>query len=162
MTTEVYLALGSNVGDSKAHIKKAIELLGQHIEGIRQARIYHSKAVGYTEQDDFLNTAIRGVTDLSPQELMAETQWTEQKVGRTETFHWGPREIDIDIIFYGDMVLKSPKLNIPHLSFRDRAFVLKPLNDLNPDFVDPQTGLTVALILKAIHPKDRNDVQPLT
>lgn len=160
--TEVYLALGSNLGDSKAYIQNAVTLLGHHLKDIEQAPIYRSKAVGYTDQPDFLNTAVRGKTDLSPTELLAELKWTEKKIGRNKTFHWGPREIDIDIIFYGNTIFKTPKLTIPHLLFRDRAFVLKPLLDLNPELVDPESGLDVSLILKAVPAKDRNALEQLT
>jgi 2-amino-4-hydroxy-6-hydroxymethyldihydropteridine diphosphokinase len=160
--TEVYLALGSNLGDSRDYLKQAVEMLGAHLHQIKQAPIYRSEAVGYTDQPDFLNTVVCGQTDLSPTELLAELQWIEKKIGRTKTFHWGPREIDIDIIFYGNTILKTPKLTIPHDRFRERAFVLQPLADLNPNFIDPESGLDVSLILKAIPAKERNALQRLT
>src|SRR5207253_47825 len=103
--TEVYLALGSNVGDSQAYITKAVKLLGSDIKNIRQAPIYRSKAVGYTDQPDFLNTAIQGRTALSPQELFKFIKEIEQRIGRIERFRWGPREIDIDIILYDNQIL---------------------------------------------------------
>lgn len=152
--TKVYLALGSNVGDSRAHISKAIELLKPYVEDIKTAPLYRSKAAGYTDQPDFLNTAAVGETKLEPHELLKALKDIEQQIGRTTTFHWGPREIDIDIIFYGDTVLDSPELTIPHDAFRERAFVLQPLVDLEPELVDPASGLSVSLLLKALPPEE--------
>lgn len=139
----VYLALGSNVGVGDRQFDKAIKSLREHLTDIEQAPRYSSKAVGFTDQPDFLNTVIRAQTDLSPKELLAFTQMVEQKVGRIRRFHWGPREIDIDIIFYDNRIIDDPGLSIPHPRFAERDFVLKPLNDLNPELVDPISKLTV-------------------
>jgi 2-amino-4-hydroxy-6-hydroxymethyldihydropteridine diphosphokinase len=138
--TEVYLALGANVGDRHANIEQAIKLLGEKITNLKVAPVIETKAVGYTDQPDFLNTAIRGQTDLEPEELLKFIKSVEQKVGRTETFRWGPREIDIDIIFYGDQTLKIKHLTIPHPEYKNRDFVLRPLLALNPDLKDPVTN----------------------
>lgn len=151
--TEVYLSLGSNVGDSRRHITKAVELLGKYLKDLEQAPLYRSKAVGYTEQPDFLNTAVRGRTELEARQLSGALQAIEQQIGRTETFRWGPREIDIDIIFYGDTVLDSLELTIPHARFRERAFVLRPIYDLNPSWIDPSSGLSIERLLKALPAK---------
>jgi|SRR5665213_295128 len=145
--TTVYLALGSNIGDSQANISQAIELLGDSVKQIKQAPIYASKAVGYTNQPDFLNTALTGQTDLEPQDLLAFIKDVEHNIGRTATFHHGPREIDIDIIFYGDAIINTPTLTIPHPDFRNRDFVLKPLSDLKPDLMDPVSHKTVSHLL---------------
>lgn len=154
--TTVYLALGSNVGDPAAHIRRAVELLGASVHDIRQAPVYRSKAVGHTDQADFLNTAVSGQTDLAPPELLAFLKEVEAKVGRTPTFHWGPREIDIDIIFYGGLRLETPELVIPHPAFRGRDFVLRPLCDLDPDLKDPVTGRTVSEMLDSVGDADRS------
>ncbi len=145
--TEVYLALGSNVGDSRTTIERAIALLGTALQQIKQAPVYRSKAVGYTDQPDFLNTAISGQTDLSPEALLAFVKDIEKQLGRIERFRWGPREIDIDIIFYGDLILEIPELAIPHPLFSDRAFVLRPLADLKPELIDPRSKQTVKELL---------------
>ncbi len=150
----VYLALGSNVGDSHAHIKEAIELLaGGVIEDIKRAPLYTSKAVGYTDQPDFLNTAISGRTELQPLELLRAIKQIERRVGRIQRFRWGPREIDIDIIFYGDTLLDTPDLVIPHPRFAERGFVVQPLVDLEPTLADPQSGQTVAELLARLPPE---------
>jgi 2-amino-4-hydroxy-6-hydroxymethyldihydropteridine diphosphokinase len=141
------LALGSNVGDSQANIAQAIKLLGASVKQIKQASLYVSKAVGYTDQPDFLNTAASGQTSLSPEALLEFVKNVERQVGRTASFHWGPREIDIDIISYGDTMLETKNLTIPHREFRKRDFVLQPLNDLDPALVDPVSGQTIKQLL---------------
>jgi 2-amino-4-hydroxy-6-hydroxymethyldihydropteridine diphosphokinase len=154
----VYLALGSNVGDSEHHIEQAIGLLGSALNNIQRAPVYRSRAVGFTDQADFLNTALSGETMLSPKKLLAFIKEVERKVGRKETFRWGPREIDIDIIFYDDLQQESGALTLPHPEFRKRDFVLQPLTDLNPDLLDPVTGQTVAQLLAKIPPEDKSIV----
>lgn len=143
----VYLALGSNVGDGNKHFDDAIELLSSKISNVTQAPRYISKAVGVTDQADFINTVIKGNTNLVPQDLLKFTQSVEEKVGRIRRFHWGPREIDIDIIFYDDQIINEPNLTIPHERFSERDFVLKPLRDIAPDFIDPVSKNSVKELL---------------
>jgi 2-amino-4-hydroxy-6-hydroxymethyldihydropteridine diphosphokinase len=133
----VYLALGANVGDSQQNIKKAIKLLSEEMEDIKIAPLYLSRAVGYTNQSDFINTAISGKTNLSPENLLEFIGKVEKQIGRIRRFRWGPREIDIDIIFYGEEIIKAEGLTVPHPSFTDRDFVLIPLLDLDDSLVDP-------------------------
>lgn len=154
--TEVYLALGSNVGDSRRNIEQAIELLAERIQDIKQAPVYTSKAVGPIEQNDFLNTAISGKTGIEPLVLLTFIKEVEQRVGRKQRERWGPREIDIDIIFYGNQTIEINGLTIPHPSFRDRDFVLQPLVDLNPQLVDPSTSKTVQQLLSQIDPSQKS------
>jgi 2-amino-4-hydroxy-6-hydroxymethyldihydropteridine diphosphokinase len=149
----IYLALGSNVGDSAAYIQKAIQLLGSTLSNMQQAPVYAAKPMGYTEQADFLNTAISGQTDVSPEELLATIKDIEQEVGRVERFHWGPREIDIDLIFYGDLIRNTDQLSIPHPHFQERDFVLQPLADLNASLVDPLSGKTMRQLIDEL-PED--------
>ena len=153
--TEVYLALGSNVGDSRVLIDQAIKLLAVDVlSNLQQAPLYATKPVGYTDQPDFINTVVSGQTDLKPGELLTKVKQIEHQVGRIQRFRWGPREIDIDIILYGDMKLQTPDLTLPHLLFRERSFVLRPLNDLSPGLVDPVTSQTVAELLAALPPEE--------
>jgi 2-amino-4-hydroxy-6-hydroxymethyldihydropteridine diphosphokinase len=156
--TEVYLALGSNVGDSPAAIARAVELLEEVLNHVQAAPVYRSKAIGYTDQPDFFNTAVSGQTELSSTELLARIKDIEQQLGRVERFRWGPREIDIDIIFYGDQVLETRQLTIPHPAFRDRDFVLQPLIDLNSDLADPATGQKVSGLLSKL-PASRQTIK---
>jgi len=134
---EVYLGLGSNVGDRLLNLNKAIELLSEKIQILKKSKIYISKAVGYTDQPDFYNMVLYGKTDLSPEELFNFIKDVEKNVGRVYRFHWGPREIDIDILFYNDLVYKSDKLDIPHPRLHERDFVLLPLIELNPKLFHP-------------------------
>ena len=149
--TTVYLALGSNTGDSARYIMKAIDLLGPVLHDIQRAPLYVSKAVGFTEQADFLNTVISGQTELSPQALIQVIDDVEQQVGRVQRFRWGPREIDIDIIFYGNQILKTESLTIPHPSFQERDFVLRPLVDLDSKIIDPLSHKTVKQLLDGLN-----------
>ena len=153
----VYLALGSNVGDTKGHLKKAEELLCETLDCTVSAPLYASKAVGYTDQADFLNTVVCGQTTLSPEELLQLITDIEVKVGRTKTFRWGPREIDIDIIFYDDVIMNQPGLTIPHPHFFERDFVLRPMCDLNPDFVDPRSKKSIKTLLDNL-PKSQRSI----
>jgi 2-amino-4-hydroxy-6-hydroxymethyldihydropteridine diphosphokinase len=139
----IYLALGSNVGIGDQQFDDTIAALSKQLTNIRQAKRYTSKAVGFIDQPDFLNTVIEATTTLSPKDLLSFTQATEQATGRIRRFRWGPREIDIDIIFYDDVVINEPDLILPHPRFAEREFVLKPLCDLNPDIVDPISHKTV-------------------
>ena len=134
---EVYLGLGSNVGDRLLNLNKAIELLSEKIKILKKSKIYISKAVGYTDQPDFYNMALYGKTDLSPEGLFNFVKDVEKNVGRVYRFHWGPREIDIDILFYNDMVYKNDNLSIPHPRLHERDFVLLPLIEINPELFHP-------------------------
>ncbi len=155
----VYLALGSNVGNSAAHLQRAIHLLGSCLSNINQAPVYVSKAVGYTDQADFLNTAISGETNLSPQELLVFVKNIEQDIGRVERFRWGPREIDIDLIFHGNLIQNTDQLTLPHPHFRERDFVLQPLHDIAPTMVDPISHQTIKELLEQIQPNNKSIIR---
>ncbi|HEX5744410.1 MAG TPA: 2-amino-4-hydroxy-6-hydroxymethyldihydropteridine diphosphokinase [Candidatus Saccharimonadales bacterium] len=155
----VYLALGSNVGDSLGYIDKAVELLGASVHGIERAPVYRTKAVGFTSQADFLNTALRGRTDLKPAGLLEFVKKVEKDVGRKRTFRFGPRQIDIDIIFYDDLVVDTADLAIPHHSLIGRDFVLRPICDLDPGLKDPATGRTVKQMLDGLAPASRSIIE---
>ncbi len=157
----VYLALGSNVGEKNKYIESAITLLQENISGIKRANIYESKAVGYTNQANFLNTALKGSTDLSPEKLLDFIKEVEITVGRIRRFKLGPREIDIDIIFYADKKYESKELIIPHPSYQDRDFVLRPLLDINDDLKDPISGQSLSEILESIPENDRSIIDSI-
>jgi len=157
--TTVYLALGSNVGDPASHIEQTVELLSPLLGNLKRAPLYLSKAVGYTDQPDFVNTAISGTTDLAPETLLGRLKNIEQQIGRTPTFQNGPREIDIDIILYGDLDLRTADLTTPHPAFRQRDFVLQPLVDMDPDLVDPVSGQTVTNLLAKLPPEQKSIVR---
>lgn len=139
----IFFGLGSNVGDKKQNLEKAISKLSKKISDIQVSKFYETEPWGYTEQDKFLNAAIRGKTFLAPSELLQFIKLIEKEVGRVKRFKWGPREIDIDILFYDDLIYKDNFLTIPHPFLQEREFVLKPLLDLDPNFVHPVFKRTV-------------------
>jgi len=142
-----FLALGSNVGDRAAHIENAVQLLSRKVEIVARAPLYETRPEGITDQPDFLNTALECRTDMSVRELLAFAKEVEREEGRIERLRWGPREIDIDIIFYDDLVYQDETLTIPHPRMQDRDFVLRPLAALAPDHIHPVLHKTVQTLL---------------
>lgn len=155
----IFLALGSNVGNSEQNIADAINLLSKKISKIKSASIYRSKAVGYTDQPDFFNTAVRGETELDPLELLTFVKEIEQEIGRIHRFRWGPREIDIDIIFFNNEIFKNDTLEIPHPRAHERDFVLEPLLELDPEYTHPISKLSVSELLNQMPPNSRSIFQ---
>ena len=131
---KAYLGLGTNMGDRIGYISKACEILNEnsHIFSIRKSNLYETKAWGYTDQADFLNMCLEIETDLDPYGLLKICQEVEIKLNRKRIIRWGPRTIDVDILFFNDIILESNDLLIPHPRIKERAFVLIPLIELNP------------------------------
>lgn len=154
----IFLGLGANVGDKKANLLKAIELLREKVSDIVFAPIYETKPWGYKEQENFLNTALRGTTSLSLFKLLRFVKKVEKKVGRIKRFKWGPREIDIDILFYDNLIYKDDALEIPHPRLAERDFVLKPLIDLDPNLVHPVLKETVGKLYRELLKEDSSIV----
>lgn len=150
---KIYVAIGANMGDRKANITRAIELLKEKINDIQLAPIYETKAFGVTNQPNFYNTALAGKTELMPEELLKFVKEVEKRVGRVARYRWGPREIDVDIIFYNGLILKSEQLTIPHPGITERFFVLKPLSDLAPNLVHPVLHKSISELLSQL-PKE--------
>ncbi|MCX8033876.1 MAG: 2-amino-4-hydroxy-6-hydroxymethyldihydropteridine diphosphokinase [Thermodesulfovibrio sp.] len=146
--SRVYLLLGSNLGDRAKNIEIAIsELKNCGLTISRRSSFYNTSPWGYKEQPEFLNIAIECFTSLSPFALLEEIKKIEKKMGRKDTIRYGPRIIDIDIIFYNNLILKTDKLIIPHPLMHKRDFVLKPLCEIAPDFVHPDLKLSVKELL---------------
>jgi 2-amino-4-hydroxy-6-hydroxymethyldihydropteridine diphosphokinase len=120
---------------------------------IQASPIYITPPWGFEEQPDFLNQVLEVQTEIAPRPLLRYLKKIESKMGRLKTFRNGPRLIDIDILFYGQRVVKSSKLSIPHPRLHERAFVLVPLNDIAPDFVHPILNITVETMLSEIDVK---------
>jgi 2-amino-4-hydroxy-6-hydroxymethyldihydropteridine diphosphokinase len=142
----IFAGLGSNVGDRIGHLRAAVVAL-RETDGIDVAAcspVYETDPVG-PEQDDFLNAVVELETSLDPRELLAAFKQVERTAGRTPGERWGPREIDVDLLLYGEERIDEPDLRIPHLQLVSRAFVLVPLADLAPDVEVPGVGSVAAL-----------------
>ena len=142
-----YLGLGTNLGNRKENLSKAIEAISLKMSISKQSSLYETTAWGYTDQPDFLNQVIQVETELSPLRLLNFLKKTELKLGRVENFRYGPRLIDIDILFYDDLVITTSRLQIPHPMLPERAFVLVPLNEIAPGYIHPVLKKTVAELL---------------
>ncbi|MBQ1896743.1 MAG: 2-amino-4-hydroxy-6-hydroxymethyldihydropteridine diphosphokinase [Lachnospiraceae bacterium] len=149
------LSLGSNMEDREKHLKKAIEELdAEPATGVvRISSIMETLPYGYKEQDKFMNCAVEVTTLLSPRELLIFTQGIEQKHGRERKIHWGPRTLDIDIVFYDDLVYGDDVLQIPHIDMQNRYFVLKPLSEIEPGYRHPLLDKTVIQLLFELEEK---------
>lgn len=137
MDHTVYLSLGSNMGNRSANLKAAISSLPPQMEVKKKSQVYETPPWGYTEQEKFLNQVLRVTTYLDPEPLMKHLKRLEVALGRKATFRYGPRLIDIDILFYDDLVLETPSLTIPHPHLHERGFVLVPMMDIAPDLIHP-------------------------
>lgn len=135
--TIIYLSLGSNIGNRRKNLENAIsELEKNSITLLKLSSFYETEPVG-PKQRNFYNIAGKFKTILTPIDLLKKVKQIEQKLGRIKTYHWGPRVIDIDILFYGKQIVKSKNLVIPHKEIVNRAFVLVPLKEIAPNFVHP-------------------------
>jgi len=143
MTHVVYLSLGSNLGDRLANLRTAISSLPPQIMPEVQSSIYETEPWGYSDQPAFLNLVVKADTNLPPLDVLKYLKDIEVVMGRKETFRFGPRLIDLDILFYDDLVIATPDLTIPHPHILERAFVLIPLAEIAPDFSHPDSGKTI-------------------
>jgi 2-amino-4-hydroxy-6-hydroxymethyldihydropteridine diphosphokinase len=147
----VYLGLGSNVGDSEALLKSALaELDRPDLKMRRVSGFYETEPIGLREQRWFLNLVAEFETELFPKQLLRRIRKIEMGMGRTRTVQNGPRTIDIDILLYGNVVMKTEELEIPHPRYRERRFTLMPLAELSPDLRDPVTRQTMAEMMAAL------------
>lgn len=152
----VFLGLGTNMGDKEENLNKALDLLKAD-SGIRVEKVSSfmtTKAWGVEDQDDFLNGAVEIRTYYRPLELLDKTQAIEKEVGRTETYKWGPRMVDLDMLYYGDKIIYEDRLKVPHPYIGERAFVLEPLAEIGPFFVDPVIRLQLRQMLDELKAKE--------
>ena len=149
----IYLSLGSNIGDRETNLRKAVERLESlDVHVLRASRIYETEPVDYVDQAWFLNQVVEAETALFPMQLLTRTARVERELGRTRTVPKGPRTLDIDILFYGDAVVRTARLELPHPRIAQRRFVLAPLAELAPDLRHPVTRLSVRQMLESAPP----------
>jgi 2-amino-4-hydroxy-6-hydroxymethyldihydropteridine diphosphokinase len=146
----IYLGLGSNLGDRENYLHAAVAWLEQdQIQVVRSASVYMTEPRDYVDQPWFLNTVIQVNADLSPAELWQRCLGVEREAGRVRTHDKGPRTLDVDIIFHDSLVIETPELTIPHSRYHERRFVLAPLMEIAPDFIDPKRGVRVRELFDA-------------
>lgn len=145
------IALGSNLGDSRAILEAALETLATTPDIILRARssLYQTKAIG-PPQPDYINGCALLEVQLTPQLLLETLLGIEAKFGRVRSLRWGPRLLDLDLLLYDDLILDTPTLVLPHPRLRERAFVLMPLAEIAPDWVEPISGKAIAQLLQAV------------
>ena len=129
------IAIGSNIGDTKANLDLALKLLREATDVKQVSSYYSTKPVGYTDQPDFLNAICIIESELPAMALLAMLQGIEKVMGRERTIKWGPRTIDLDIIQYGDLISKAEELTLPHPRAHERKFVLEPWHEIEPDAI---------------------------
>lgn len=149
MQTEVVLCLGGNKGNREKLLSEAVNLIGQNFELKRLSEIYETAAWGGVAKGDFLNQVAVVSTDLEAEEVLDRIQQIELDLGRTRFEPWGDRTMDIDILFFGDQIIKTGRLEIPHPFIGERRFVLVPLAELMPDFVHPVLKENFVTLLEA-------------
>jgi len=150
----IYLALGTNLGDRHKNLRQALQVLPPQAEITAISRLYETAPAYVLDQPNFLNMAVKGQTELSPDDLLTYLKKLEDQIGRKKVIRFGPRKIDLDIIFYDDVTLELPHLQIPHPRMTERAFVLRPLLDIAAEVVHPVLNRTVAELATALPDDD--------
>mgnify|MGYP001095101200 CR=1 FL=1 len=146
----IYLSLGSNLGDRQSNLEAVRSALPPDIVIRECSSIYETEPWGYLDQPDFLNQILLAETKLSARELLAFIKDLEKSIGRVPNFRFGPRLVDIDIIFYGNQIIQEPDLKVPHPRFSKRAFVLVPLVEISPDLIVPGTDQKLSEMLDEV------------
>lgn len=150
-----YIGLGSNKGDRLNYLHSSLIKLSleKELKIILVSSIYETKPFGITEQDNFYNAAAKLETVLSPERLFQKLKKTEMELGRTFTEKWGPREIDIDLLLYNDLIISNDFISLPHKGIIYRDFVLEPLCELEPELIHPELNKKFSVILSEIKEK---------
>ncbi len=157
--TTAFLGLGSNLGERSRTLLEAVDLLhGPEVRVHRLSDCYRSEPLGLREQPEFLNAVCRLECRLGPRQLLERCLEIERSLGRSRRVRWGPRTIDLDILYFGRLRLSEEALTIPHPHLHERRFVLMPLVEISPGWQDPARGLTARRLLQAC--PDTSAVQP--
>lgn len=146
----VFLGLGSNLGDRVAHLRAALEQLAAAFQVERVSSVYETAPQLVTDQPRYYNLVCAGSTELAPHDLLHFLKTLEQRLGRTPTYRYGPREIDLDLLLYGDEILTTPDLTIPHPRMAERGFVLVPLAEIVPELLHPTLKRTMRDLAAAV------------
>ena len=154
MLNEAYIGLGSNLGDSVRNLRAAVDLMGEFVLDIQPSPVYRTAPQGFRNQPAFHNAVCHITTRLTPFELMERLLDIETEVGRRRTFRNAPRLLDLDILLFNRLVLKSPPLMLPHPRMTERVFVLRPLADIAPHLRHPVARLTIAEMLRVMEAED--------
>lgn len=150
MSEIILIGMGANLGDRMDNLTRAVAALSQHVRMLAVSPVYVTRPWGVTDQPDFLNLCLSAQGRQTPAALLQLCQSIEGALGRQPGPRWGPRLIDIDLLFIGQRRLQTPSLTLPHPGVQQRAFVLIPLADIAPDFVDPVTGQRVAELARQV------------
>lgn len=140
---KVYLGVGSNLGNKSSNIKRAINNIKKKLKINKISQLYKTEPVGCKNQDWFLNCVVEAETKIKPMALLEFLKSIEKKLKRVKTIRYGPRTIDIDILFYGDEIVKTKKLIVPHPRMHRRLFVLEPFAEINQNFIHPKLKKTI-------------------
>lgn len=150
-----FIALGSNMGDRNKYLEDAITLINKRVGNVlKRSSILETEPYGYTDQDNFLNMAIKVDTELSPRDLLKELLQIEAELERVRLITWGPRTIDLDIIYYDNEIIDEADLKIPHIDLYNRDFVLKPIVEIDENFIDPRKNKKVRELLEELENKE--------
>ena len=150
MPQVVYLSLGSNIGDREHYLREAIARLASAGTVVAVSSLYETEPVEFTNQAWFLNCAVAITTTMVPEQLIAAVLGIEQEMGRRRTLQKGPRLIDIDVVMFGDRVVRAPGLTVPHPAMHQRRFVLEPLAEIAPEARHPGLKRSVLELLQAL------------
>ncbi|MEB3060711.1 2-amino-4-hydroxy-6-hydroxymethyldihydropteridine diphosphokinase [Parvimonas micra] len=146
--SKVWIALGSNMGEGRKNLDLAIKMMNERGVSVKKVSTYiETEPYGYTEQDNFVNAVCIAETKLSPRELLEVLLKIELDMGRVRIIKWGPRIIDLDILFYEDLIIDEEDLKVPHIEIQKRSFVLEPVNEISPDKIHPVFKKTVHQLL---------------
>lgn len=149
MKQKSVLLLGTNIGNRKENLEQAAMLIDKHLAKlVETSAIYQTAAWGVENQEDFLNQVITLYTELPAKDILTKILSIEQLMGRERKQKWGPRLIDIDLLFLGDTIIDTPQLKVPHPEIQNRRFTLEPLNELMPNFIHPVLQKSMKVLLE--------------